>query len=168
MLIRLIRPDECEALAQITVRAYRQLNGGGPLGPYEAELVDVDARRRDSEVYVALEGDTLVGGVTYVPGPQHAMAEFRDPDACGIRMLAVDPDFQGRGAGHHLVLTCIRRAREQRRARIILHSAPTMTLAQGMYARMGFVAAPELDEYIHEGPYSEEGPLHLRAFVLTC
>ena len=166
MLIRLIRPDECDALARITVEAYRQLNDGEPLGPYEEELLDVEGRRRDSEVYVALdEESTLLGGVTYVPGPTHAMAEFHDPGACGIRMLAVDPAHQGRGAGRALAQVCIDRAREQHRERIILHSAPTMTLAQGMYQRMGFRAAPELDEFIHEGPYSDGEGLHLRAFV---
>jgi len=168
MLIRLIHPDECDALARITVEAYRRLNGGEPLGPYEQELLDVEGRRRDSEVYVALDDDaTLLGGVTYVPGPSHVMAEFTDPGGSGIRMLAVDPVHQGRGAGSALVRTCIQRAREQRRERIILHSAPTMTLAQAMYVKMGFVAAPELDEFIHEGPYSEGEALHLRAFVYT-
>lgn len=168
MLIRLIRRDECDALARITVAAYRQLNGDQPLGPYEEELRDVEGRRRDSEVYVALDDEgTLLGGVTFVPGPTHAMAEFNDPGASGIRMLAVDPAHQGRGAGGALVRTCIQRAREQHRERIILHSAPTMTLAQAMYVRMGFVAAPELDEYVHDGPYSDGDGLHLRAFVFT-
>jgi ribosomal protein S18 acetylase RimI-like enzyme len=169
MLIRLIHADDCDTLARITVEAYRQLNGQEPLGPYEKELRDVDGRRRDSEVYVALDDvGALVGGVTYVPGPQHAMAEFTDPGGCGIRMLAVDPAFQGHGVGRALVETCITRAREQHRERIILHSAPTMGLAQAMYVRMGFREAPELDEFIHEGPYTDGEPLHLRAFILTC
>lgn len=168
MMIRLIRPDECDELARITVAAYRQLNGGAPLGPYESELRDVDTRRRDSEVFVALDEDgTLMGGVTYVPGPDRAMAEFSDPVACGIRMLAVDPARQGRGAGRALVQTCIDRAREEHRGRIILHSAPTMTLAQSMYVAMGFVRAAELDDYVHDGPYHDGEGLHLRAFVLT-
>ena len=82
-------------------------------------------------------------------------------------MLAVDPRRQGRGAGRALVLRCLERARALRRARVILHSAPTMTLAQDMYLRMGFARAPELDEFIHEGPYTDGEPLHLRAFTLV-
>jgi len=168
MLIRRIRPEECADLGRITIAAYRQLNGGGPLGPYEEELADVERHRLDSEVYVALDDHGVVmGGVTYVPGPQHAMAEFTDPGGCGIRMLAVDPSQQGRGAGRALAETCVQRAKEQHRERIILHSAPTMTLAQSMYLRMGFVEAPELDEFINEGPYTDGEPLHLRAYVLT-
>ncbi len=167
MEIRLIHEDECDELGRITVRAYRQLNGSRPIGPYEEELLAVDQRRRDSEVYVALDDeDHVVGGVTYVPGPHHAMAEFRDPDACGIRMLAIDPEAQGRGVGRSLVVTCIERGRQQGRSRIILHSAPAMTRAQAMYLRMGFLHAPELDEWIREDAHDEH-PLHLTAYVLS-
>lgn len=168
MLIRRIRPEEYEALARITLSAYRQLSGGEPLGPYERQLTDVENRAQDSEVYVALDDDGIVmGGVTFVPGPERAMAEFNDSHACGIRMLATDPEQRGRGAGRALVQTCIERAREQGRARIILHSAPAMTLAQSLYLRMGFVRAPGLDEFIHEEANAEGEPLHLKAFELA-
>ena len=102
-----------------------------------------------------------------MPGPERAMAEFSDPEGCGIRMLATDPPMQGRGAGRALVLTCIERAREQGRRRIILHSTPTMTLAQSIYLRVGFERAPDLDEFIHEEPDAAGEPLHLKAFRLT-
>ena len=168
MLIRRILPSEYEALGLITLTAYRQLTHGEPLGPYEQQLLDVATRAQDSEVYVALDDEGhLMGGVTFVPGPERAMAEFRDPQACGIRMLATDPEFQGRGAGRALVPTCVERAREAHRARIILHSAPAMTLAQSMYLRMGFVRAHELDEFIHEEANAEGEALHLKAFAFT-
>lgn len=166
MLIRLIHRDECDALGTITVAAYRELHGSQPLGPYEEELADVEARRLDSEVYVALDDEgVLMGGVTFVPGPERAMAEFSDRGACGIRMLAIHPASQGRGAGRALVATCIARARTTKRERVILHSAPAMTRAQAMYVTMGFARAPELDVFIHEGHATDGPALHLRAFV---
>jgi ribosomal protein S18 acetylase RimI-like enzyme len=166
MEIRLIDARECDELGRLTVAAYRALNGSTPLGPYETELLDVDARRRDSEVYVALdEKGRLVGGVTYVPGPDRDMAEFRDPHGCGIRMLAVNPDDQRRGVGAALVERCIARGREQGRSRIILHSAPAMVVAQAMYSTLGFIRAPELDETIHEE--STDDGLVLRAYTFT-
>lgn len=166
MEIRLIDAAECGDLGHLTLAAYRGLNGSAPLGPYEKELVDVDARRRDSEVYVALDEEgRLVGGVTYVPGPHHAMAEFADPEGCGIRMLAVNPSDQGRGVGAALVERCLARGREQGRARVILHSAPSMVVAQGMYLKLGFLRAPELDETIHEDSRDDE--LLLRAYTFT-
>jgi ribosomal protein S18 acetylase RimI-like enzyme len=168
MLIRRIHPEECESLARITLAAYRQLSDGEPVGPYERQLLDVEARANDSEVYVALDDEgILLGGVTFVPGPERAMAEFHDPEGCGIRMLATDPALQGRGAGRALVQACIERARELGRERIILHSAPAMTRAQSLYLRMGFARAPELDEFIHEEPDAAGEPLHLKAFCLN-
>jgi ribosomal protein S18 acetylase RimI-like enzyme len=167
MEIRLIRPDESAALGRITVAAYRQLFSTDSLGSYEDELADVEARRLDSEVYVALDDGHLCGGVTYVPDSGRAMSEFDDPDAAGIRMLAVDPAFQGRGVGHALVEVCIARARVDERARIILHSTPVMVVAQAMYVRLGFVRAPEFDVFYDGEPYSTEEPLHLVAYVLT-
>jgi ribosomal protein S18 acetylase RimI-like enzyme len=168
MQIRLIRPDECEVIGEITLRAYRDLMGGEPLGPYEDELLNVSARKLDSEVYVAVDNDgILVGGVTYVPDPERTMSEFQDPEGAGIRMLAVDPQYQGLGAGRALVETCIARARFQHRRRVILHSTPVMTTAQAIYKRLGFESSPELDVWFHDDPYSTSNPLHLIAYTLS-
>ena len=163
MEIRLIEPEECVELARVTIAAYEELFGG-PLGPYADALADVESRRLDSEVYVALlEGD-VVGGVTYVPDPTRSMAEFSDPDAAGIRMLAVDPASQGAGVGRALVDRCLARARECGRARIILHSTTPMTQARAMYERRGFVRTPSLDEIVREDEHT--GGVHLMAYVL--
>ncbi len=168
MQIRLIRPDECEVLGEITLRAYRDLTEGESLGPYEDQLLDVSARQLDSEVYVAVDNDgTLVGGVTYVPDPERTMSEFQDPEGAGIRMLAVDPQYQGLGAGRALLETCIARARLQHRRRVILHSTPVMTTAQAIYKRLGFESSPELDVWFHDDPYSASNPLHLIAYTLS-
>ena len=168
MQIRLIRPDECETLGEITVRAYKNLTGGESLGPYEIELLDVSTRQLESDVYVAVDDDgALMGGVTYVPDPARTMSSFEDPEGAGIRMLAVDPRYQGLGAGRALVETCITRARLQHRRCIILHSTPVMTIAQAMYKRLGFESSPELDVWFHDEPYSTSDPLHLIAYTLS-
>ena len=62
-------------------------------------------------------GRRVLGGVTYVPGPGSPFAEFTDPDAAGIRMLAVADDAQGRGVGEALGRACIDRARAAGRPR---------------------------------------------------
>jgi GNAT superfamily N-acetyltransferase len=167
MKIRPLDPSESDELGAITVRAYRTLSGGDPLGPYEDELRDVDGRRRDSEVYVAEDDDgQLMGGVTFVLGPESTMSEFDDPDAAGIRMLAVDPSFQARGAGRALVETCIDRARANGRAKIILHSTPQMSVAHSLYRRLGFTASPDLDLYFRDEEDPESEPFHLMSFTL--
>jgi ribosomal protein S18 acetylase RimI-like enzyme len=168
MEIRPIRPDECDELGRITVRSYRHLAGGEPLGPYEEELVNVAARTREADVFVALNDEgVLLGGVTYVPGPGTSMSEFADEEAAGIRHLAIDPTHQGSGAGHALLEACIARARDQYRARVRLHSTAPMVVARAMYERFGFVHTPEFDIFFDEEPYSREEPLHLIAYRLS-
>jgi GNAT superfamily N-acetyltransferase len=167
MKIRPLEPSECDELGDITVRAYRALYGGDPLGSYEDELRNVEGRRHDSEVYVA-ENDRgeLMGGVTYVPGPESSMFEFGDPDAAGIRMLAVDPSFQAQGAGRALVETCIDRAMATGRAKLILHSTPQMTVAHSLYRQLGFSPSPQLDLYFRDEDEPGSEPFHLMAFTL--
>lgn len=167
MEIRLIRAEESEALGQITVEAYRQLFDAESLGPYEEELANVEDRRIDCEVFVAVADDEVKGGVTYVPDSKRAMSEFDDEGAAGIRMLAVAPTYQGHGAGRALTEKCIERARADRRERLTLHSTAVMTVAQAMYVKLGFVRVPELDIRYGGEPYSEDDPLHLIAYTLT-
>jgi predicted N-acetyltransferase YhbS len=166
MEVRLIRDEQCAQLGEITVRAYRRLVGDVPFGPYEEELRDVATHAAQCEVLVAIDEGTLLGGVTFVPSPGTAQSEFDDPDAAGIRHLAVDPSYQGRGAGTALVDACLDRARALGRRRVVLHSTPMMEVARAMYARRGFVADPTRDFRATDAPYSEEKPLLIMAFVL--
>jgi predicted N-acetyltransferase YhbS len=166
MEVRPIRDEECAALGEITVRAYRRLVNDVPFGSYEDELRDVKTHAEQCEVLVAIDDATMLGGVTFVPSAGTAQSEFDDPDAAGIRHLAVDPRYQGRGAGTALVDACLERARARGRRRVVLHSTPMMEVARAMYARRGFVADPTRDFRSTEAPYSEEKPLLIMAFVL--
>ena len=168
MKIRLARPDEYDEAGRFTVEAYRSLAGDVTLGGYEDELLAVADRAGDCVVLVAVdEFDTAFGGVTYVPGADTTMSEFTDPDAAGIRMLAVRPECQGSGAGRALTEACIARARAEGRSSVVLHSTPVMTVARAMYERLGFVACPDLDQWVGEPPFSQDDPLHLIAYVLA-
>ncbi len=165
MEIREVGEAEHEALGEVTVAAYRRLRGS-PLGSYEERLRDVSGRSLDCVVLVAIGvAGEVMGGVTYVPHPETAMSEFSDPDAAGIRMLAVDPARQGEGAGRALTLACIERAREEGRHRLMLHSTPEMKVAQAMYERLGFTRAPDLDEWVTDPPLDDR--IHLMAYVLN-
>lgn len=165
MEIRRVQSDEYSVLGEITVHAYRDLFGRRSLGPYEDELRDIARRDGDSEVYVAVNEGSVVGGVTYVPHPGLRMSEFTDPDAAGIRMLAVDTKRQGSGVGRALTAWCIERARLDGRRRIMLHSTPLMTVAHRIYDSLGFTRSPELDEWVMENDHTGE-PLQLMAFTL--
>jgi GNAT superfamily N-acetyltransferase len=162
--IRLVRPDEHERLAELTVAAYSAINppsAQGDLDEYEAELRDVAGRATGADTLVAVDSDgSLLGGVTYVPDRSSPWAEFDDPDAAGIRMLAVAPSAQGRGVGEALARACIDRAVTAGRGQILLHSTEWMTTAHRLYERLGFQRDPGLDWNV------EPGDLWLRGFRL--
>jgi ribosomal protein S18 acetylase RimI-like enzyme len=144
--VREVRPDEYAAVAALTVAAYEVLFADEGLGEYRAALEDVAGRDAAGTVLVAVDPHgELQGAVAYVPGPTTSMSEFDDADACGIRMLAVDPRHQGAGAGRRLTEACIARGRADGRARVVLHSTRAMEVARGLYERMGFVRATARD-----------------------
>ncbi|MHB2021458.1 MAG: GNAT family N-acetyltransferase [Candidatus Xenobia bacterium] len=144
--VRPIRPQEHDALGQLTLDAYRSLAGGHLSEDYAAELLHVADRARVARVLVAVSpmGEVL-GGVTYVPDDHNPLAEFKDPAAAAFRMLAVKPGLHGQGIGQALVQACVEQARREGRARLLLHSTPWMVAAHRLYERLQFQRAPELD-----------------------
>ena len=154
MQIRAVRPAEYAVLGELTVAAYAAVEPAGHpgLGDYSDELRGVAARTDEAETLVAVDpGGRVVGGVTYVPGPESRWAEFDDADAAGIRMLAVAPEAQGRGLGEELSRACIDRARAAGRGQVVLHSTDWMPAAHRLYERLGFARDPAIDVEFRPG-----------------
>jgi GNAT superfamily N-acetyltransferase len=147
-----IVPGQYQALADLTVAAYRSLPGRSPSEGYEALLRDVATRDREAEVLVALDGDgTVLGGVTYVADRANPYAEFAGQGQAGFRMLAVSPAAQGRGVGAALVEACIERARGDGKRQLTLLTTGAMQAAHHLYERFGFRRAPEFDMIVEDG-----------------
>ncbi len=146
-LIRPVRPDEYGALGELTVAAYRAIPFEMPhQDAYDVQLRDVARRARTSCVVVAVTpAGELLGGVTYVSGPDDPYSEELSEGEAGMRMLAVDPAHQGRGVGRALTEWCLARARADGRLRLILHTAVWMPDAIRLYERMGFARQPQID-----------------------
>ncbi|MER6380008.1 GNAT family N-acetyltransferase [Streptomyces sp. NPDC001250] len=147
ILIRPAEPTEHAELGEITAHAY--LDDGlldyGETDPYLPVLKDVAARAAAAEVLVAMAGERLVGGVTFVPsgGP---VADIAGPGEAEIRALAVAPDARGRGIGEALVRACLDRARRTEGCTaVVLSSSRRMHAAHRLYERLGFVRTPERD-----------------------
>lgn len=134
-----MRPEEYDTLGAITRDAYMRLEGHVPEPDYEAELADIRFRAEHALVLAAVDGDEVLGGVTYVGEHGSELAEHSEPDAATIRMLAVTPAAQGRGIGEALTRACIDRARADGKAAVVLHSTTWMTTAHRLYGRLGFV-----------------------------
>ncbi|HEX6967322.1 MAG TPA: GNAT family N-acetyltransferase [Micromonosporaceae bacterium] len=150
LYVRPARPEDYDAIAELTVAAYRadgQLDGQ-PIGEldYARELADVPARAKAGELLVAVDEATgaVVGSVLFVL-PDTPYAELSRPGEAEFRMLAVDPAFQGRGAGEALARACVDRAIESNFRAVVLCTRSFAMPAQRLYARLGFVRTPERD-----------------------
>jgi ribosomal protein S18 acetylase RimI-like enzyme len=95
---------------------------------------------------VAEQAGMLVGSVLlYAPAVDaYGGATPRAPHP-EVRLLAVAPELRGQGVGDALMRECVRRARQIGARELGLHTSHSMQAAKRMYARMGFVRAPELD-----------------------
>lgn len=149
--IRSVRREEYAEVADLVVAGYATLSDSASVAGYESVIRDVATRARSADVLVALLEGEIVGSVTFVggPGPQ---AEFDDPEAATLRMLAVAPVARGQGVGSALLETCIERARVLGRLRVLLDTRESMTAAHRLYERAGFVRDPALDRRPAEAP----------------
>lgn len=140
--IRVARPEERAAAAEIAVAAFARL--GAHLDPAERVRLFERVRENTSNpdpaqviVAVAVAGARVVGSVVYNrPGPgQHPKFPA---DWAFFRALAVDQDWSRQGIGRRLVEECIARARGEGAAWIGLYAADVNDVAVGLYGRMGF------------------------------
>jgi hypothetical protein len=97
--IRPVRPDEHQALGDLTVAAYAAIDPEVvEEDGYAGELRDVAGRAAGGEVLVAVD-DTgrLLGGVTYVAGPDSAWARVQRARRCRHPHAGGGPGGAGTG-----------------------------------------------------------------------
>ena len=143
MELRRIRREEHAAAGDVCVAAYEPFLTGAE-DDYRERLHDVGRRDAEAEVWVAVDGDRLLGLVTYCP-PGSRWREIGRDDEGEFRMLAVDPAAQGSGAGTALARHCEELAREGGATGMALSSLATMTAAHRVYARLGYAREPGRD-----------------------
>ena len=151
--------EELSKLGQLLMKVYAALPGfpapDEQPGYYEM-LANVArfAEKPGTRVLVALsECNEIIGGVVYFAdmtqyGSGGTATQVKN--ASGIRLLGVDPDFRGRGAGNALALACIELARQCGHTQVILHTTKAMQFAWGMYEKLGFVRSEDLDFFQQE------------------
>jgi ribosomal protein S18 acetylase RimI-like enzyme len=141
--LRTARPEEYPEVGELLVSVY--VGGGFTPAERAPVLRAVEPLATDGDLLVARdEREGLVGTVTFLLSGTRQAEIAREGEA-EFRLLAVAPVTRGRGIGEALVAECIRRARNLDCQRLVLSTQPTMTSAQRLYARAGFVRAPERD-----------------------
>lgn len=144
--IRGVRPEELDAVGELTAAAYLDDGLLSAEDPYLARLRDAADRAAHAEVLVATDGSSgaVLGAVTFAPLGSH-YAELAGPGEAEFRMLAVSPAARRRGVAEALVRACLDRARALGADRVVISSGQRMTTAHRLYERLGFARAPERD-----------------------
>ncbi len=149
---------DLEPVGRITVQAYTDDGLLHADADYVAELADAARRAGQAELWVAVDGDEVVGSVTFCPEGS-AFAELARGGEGEFRMLGVAPSARRRGIAEALVVRCVERSRELGYAALVLCSMREMATAHRLYERLGFRRLPERDWSPVEG-------IDLLAFIL--
>ena len=101
----------------------------------------IRALRRMSSVFLCRHGSAIVG-IVYLVRSGIASAFFQ-ADWAQIRLLAVLPEYRGRGIGEQLMRLCIEEAKKNGEHTLALHTSGFQG-AWRMYERLGFVRQKDL------------------------
>lgn len=143
--IRTARREELPVVSALVASVFSGFRGKAPshvLDRYIPETADIASQSADGEVCVVEAGGGIAGCVIYYEDGQ--LLDFPQGWA-GLRTLAIDPLTRGRGLGRRLIEHCIRRASDDGRHTLGLHTAGFMQHALGIYRELGFERAPEFD-----------------------
>ncbi|WP_228003006.1 GNAT family N-acetyltransferase [Nocardia australiensis] len=152
VVVRTARPDEYDAVGELTVEVYVGEGYVHPDSPYRDELADITHRAANAQILVAAHGDRVIGSLM-VARPATTYAEIARPDELEFRMLAVSKTARGLGAATALVRTVIEMAVAESFAAVVLTTMPAMVDARRIYDRFGFVPVPERDWRTDGGEY---------------
>ena len=109
----------------------------------EQNLSNVSSIADRADFIMAKIEDNIVGAVAYYP-PGRSNPQYFDDRWASLRLLAVAPNYRGRGIGKLLTQSGIERAKQDNAFGIGLYTSEAMTTAQKMYAKMGFKRDREL------------------------
>jgi ribosomal protein S18 acetylase RimI-like enzyme len=105
--------------------------GGSNTIMTEDQVVKQEANSTNQNLYLALDGDKVVGYCS--------LGEYReDEGALYIPLLNVRGDYHGKKVGKRLVLTAVQRAIELKWPRLDLYTWPGNTKAVPLYKKCGF------------------------------
>lgn len=160
--VRAATPADYCAIQDLTRAAYITSGHVDPDSPYARTLTDIQART--DGLHVA-EVDGQIAGSVNIALPGSSMAEIADTDELEFRMLAVHPDFQGRGIGRILVEYIVQLGRQRDLDAVAITTMRSMTTAQAMYTALGFHRVPDRDWNLHTAGVVDD-PAGLESFLV--
>jgi ribosomal protein S18 acetylase RimI-like enzyme len=149
MIIREAAKNELDFIREQRVNAYREHAKMIPDGHWKA-LERAISSEADSgpgvELLVSEINENIVGSVVLFPPNTDAYEGYvEELDYPEIRMLAVSPEYRGKGVASALISECINRAKNNGFRWIGLHTGEFMKDAIHLYEKIGFERLPEYD-----------------------
>jgi GNAT superfamily N-acetyltransferase len=152
--VRNALPAEFEEIGKLMVSVYSQLEGfrkESEQPNYYKMLANIGelTTKPGTELLVAVSpSGNIAGAVVCFTDMKYygsGGTATNEKNACGFRLLAVDPLIRGQGIGKLLTNTCIQKAKDKKVDQLIIHSAKAMQTAWRMYENMGFKRSEDLD-----------------------
>ena len=159
--VRNATPEEFEEIGKLMVSVYSQLEGFPKQTEqpnYYKMLTNIGelTNRPGAELLIAVAADNkIAGGVVFFSDMQYygsGGTATKEQNACGFRLLAVDPLTRGKGIGKLLTEECIRKAKDKQVSQVIIHTTMAMQQAWKMYEGLGFKRSTDLDFMQEELP----------------
>ncbi|MFC4720960.1 GNAT family N-acetyltransferase [Geojedonia litorea] len=153
-LIRNAQKEEFKQVGALLVKVYSNLHGFPKLDEqpnYYKMLENVGdlTNNPTTEIIVAVSKQNHIGGAVVYFNDMKSYGSggtaTKELNACGFRLLAVDDSTRGLGLGKQLTQYCINKGKESMRNTMVIHTTNAMKLAWGMYERLGFQRATDLD-----------------------
>jgi ribosomal protein S18 acetylase RimI-like enzyme len=152
--VRNAKPEEFTEIGNLMVDVYSQLKGF-PKQEEQPKYYDLLrnvgglTKNQNIELLVAVSKIGEIGGtVVYF----NDMKDYgsggkatHEKNTCGFRLLAVPDHARGKGLGRLLTEHCIEKGYKSKAENMVIHTTKSMQLAWGMYKRLGFKRATDLD-----------------------
>jgi ribosomal protein S18 acetylase RimI-like enzyme len=165
MIVRDARPEELDAIRELTVRSFEQyatiMSAGTWAGLRGAIDSALDSTEPAHRIVVERDGAIVGSVLLFAPSTDAYGGISERVDWPEVRMLAVDPSARGLGIGQLLMDECLRRARLDGATAIGLHTSDDMAAAMHLYTRMGFERVPQFDFH------PEGGDVRVEAYRLA-
>jgi len=133
--IRLIRPEDDEAVARIIRAVMPEFGAEGPgfaINDPEVDAMSSEYGKPRSAYFVVELDGRVVGGGGLAP------LAGGDAGTCELRKMYFLPEARGRGVGKRMIATCLDAARGFGFTRCYLETLTGMDAAQHLYERAGF------------------------------
>lgn len=153
-IIRPAFPSEFPEIGQLLIRVYSQLEGfpkENEQPNYYKMLANIGdfTKLPDTSLLVAVDKNkTINGAVVYFNDMKYYGSggiATQEQNAAGFRLLGVDTTAQGKGIGKLLTQECIKKAMNNKRNQVIIHSTLAMQTAWKMYENLNFKRSEDLD-----------------------